>query len=137
MKVFRRVLHERICIVFTLLYFVNICSAADQCAPSTWVGNLRLAAPKATAASRASAEILQAIAATDERLLASGEDVAPGQIRCRFTTVTGAEVNYYTCARTAQKYGITVEKFFEINPQVTPDCGNIAPRTVYCVDGCE
>lgn len=70
-------------------------------------------------------------------LLLDPDDILPGEINCRYTADTYTDVNYYTCMDLANTYGITIDKFFVLNPQVTPDCGNIQPDSVYCVDGCE
>jgi hypothetical protein len=47
------------------------------------------------------------------------------------------DINYYTCTELAQDYGISVAKFFKLNPKVLPDCSNIQANTDYCVAGCE
>ncbi|PVH95053.1 carbohydrate-binding module family 18 protein, partial [Periconia macrospinosa] len=58
-----------------------------------------------------------------------------GDIVCRYTSSTSANVNYYTCTELANFYDITVQEFFQLNPLVNPDCSNIKPSTEYCVAG--
>ena len=54
-------------------------------------------------------------------LLCSG-NVTAGEINCRYTTNTeDMELNYHTCTALANKYGITIEKFFKLNPTVHPN----------------
>lgn len=60
-----------------------------------------------------------------------------GDLVCRNTGSTYADVNYYTCTQLANKYEITIEKFFMLNPGLDPGCGNIKPYTKYCVAGCK
>ncbi|KAI1394610.1 hypothetical protein F4819DRAFT_501693 [Hypoxylon fuscum] len=54
---------------------------------------------------------------------------------CQPSTCTHDNVNYYTCTQLAERYDITVEMFFTLNPDLDPDCGNILPNTDYCVEG--
>jgi hypothetical protein len=63
--------------------------------------------------------------------------VTAGDLVCRLPGRTYADVNYYTCTQLANKYGITIEKFFMLDPGLDPDCGNIKPYTDYCVAGCK
>jgi hypothetical protein len=63
-------------------------------------------------------------------------NITAGEINCRMTDYTDADVNYYTCTELAQRNNIDVEKFFLLNPEIRPDCGNIKPNSVYCVRGC-
>jgi hypothetical protein len=62
--------------------------------------------------------------------------VAPGQVNCRYTTTTRADVNYYSCTQMSDDYYITIEKFFILNPTVNKECSNVKANTEYCVDGC-
>jgi hypothetical protein len=62
--------------------------------------------------------------------------VAPGEVNCRYTSTTGANVNYYTCSELANYYYITVDAFFKLNPTVDKECSNIKPNTEYCVERC-
>ena len=64
-------------------------------------------------------------------------DVIPGQIVCRYTLTSPSEVNYYTCTELADRYDITIDKFFQLNPDLDRDCKSIKPNTDYCVAGCE
>ncbi|KAH8812141.1 hypothetical protein F5884DRAFT_877588 [Xylogone sp. PMI_703] len=99
--------------------------AADDCQPSTWAaGAVRLrAAPTPTVTFNKSASV------------ASMGDAQPGQINCRYWGSTYTDVNYYTCTQLADKYGITIDQFFMLNPELDPDCSNIQQNTDYCVDG--
>ncbi|PMD31861.1 carbohydrate-binding module family 18 [Hyaloscypha variabilis F] len=58
-----------------------------------------------------------------------------GQVNCRYPGGTCDDVDSCTCAQLAHKYQITLKKFFMLNPELDPDCGNIEPRTDYCVAG--
>jgi hypothetical protein len=60
-----------------------------------------------------------------------------GEVNCRSTAPTTDQVNYYTCSLLAITYGITVEKFFTLNPTIDADCSNIQPNTNYCTAGCK
>lgn len=64
-------------------------------------------------------------------------DVVPGSVVCRYTLNSGPEVSYYTCTELANRYDISVELFFALNPDVDEDCKNIKPNTEYCVAGCK
>lgn len=129
--------HIRPALFFAVSALLVTSEAGNQCAPPTWDGNLRVVASKATTASRASAAVLLEAARAEQSLIEPEDGVQPGDIRCRFPADTYKEVNYYTCTSMALKYGITIKKFFELNPQLNPDCSNIQPRSVYCVDGCK
>ncbi|KAF2024260.1 hypothetical protein EK21DRAFT_24363, partial [Setomelanomma holmii] len=61
--------------------------------------------------------------------------VAPGEVSCRYTATTGANVNYYTCKELADWYYITVDNFFLWNPTIDRECSNVKPNTEYYVDG--
>lgn len=70
-------------------------------------------------------------------LITSG-NISVGQVNCRYTANTaGMDINYYTCIQLADTYGISVEKFFMLNPSVLPDCSNIQANTDYCVARCK
>jgi hypothetical protein len=70
-------------------------------------------------------------------LLTYSANAAPGDVVCRYETTTLSEVNYYTCTELANKYSISVEKFFQLNPSVDKECDTIKPNTNYCVAGCK
>lgn len=67
----------------------------------------------------------------------SKRDVVPGQVVCRYTLTSPAEVSYYTCIELADRYDISIDKFFLLNPDLDRDCKTIEPNTDYCVAGCE
>jgi hypothetical protein len=60
-----------------------------------------------------------------------------GDVACRYTGTTPEKVNYYTCAELANRYKITVELFFTLNPNVDKNCRTIKANTAYCVKGCQ
>lgn len=65
-------------------------------------------------------------------------NITAGQVNCRYAGSTeDMDINYYTCTALAIQYGISVENFFLLNPELQPDCGNIQPNTDYCVQGCK
>ncbi|CCC05648.1 hypothetical protein SMACR_09703 [Sordaria macrospora] len=85
--------------------------------------------------STSSAATSTAVPVTISPIISDG-DVAPGEINCRYAANTGnTDINYYTCTALARKYGISVKGFFRLNPELSPDCGNIKANTDYCVDG--
>ncbi|RWA04450.1 hypothetical protein EKO27_g10654 [Xylaria grammica] len=111
------------------LTYVSLATAADSCSPWTWENSAaRTAAPEATA------EPTVTFVPSGPHVLKSGPAVT-GDIVCRYPGRTYADVNYYTCTELADKYGISLEKFFMLNPELDPDCGNIKPYTIYCVSG--
>ena len=63
--------------------------------------------------------------------------VTVGEINCRYWTTTRAEVNYYTCSQMAQRYSISNDVLFKLNPSLARDCSNVQPGTDYCVRGCK
>lgn len=63
--------------------------------------------------------------------------IGAGDINCRYDARTYDEVGPDTCARLAERYGIALDKFYVLNPQLAPDCRGIAPNTEYCVRGCK
>ncbi|KAK4125682.1 carbohydrate-binding module family 50 protein [Parathielavia appendiculata] len=63
--------------------------------------------------------------------------VALGEVNCRYWTTTPAEVNYYTCSQMAQRYSISNDVLFNLNPGLARDCSNVQPKTDYCVRGCK
>jgi len=63
--------------------------------------------------------------------------VKPGEINCRNWGETYDGVGYWSCNQLAQDYGITIEKFWELNPKLAPDCEGVKEYTQYCVAGCK
>ncbi|KAH6060496.1 hypothetical protein HBI67_137660 [Parastagonospora nodorum] len=69
-------------------------------------------------------------------LLSSVYAVAkPGEVVCRYTASTTDEINYYTCQRFSDRYGIDINKFFQLNSAVNKACDNLKINTEYCVSG--
>ncbi|ORY10358.1 hypothetical protein BCR34DRAFT_539710, partial [Clohesyomyces aquaticus] len=58
-----------------------------------------------------------------------------GDINCRYWGKTYDNVNYYTCTEICDKYDITTELFFKLNPTLKLDCSKIQPKWRYCVAG--
>ena len=104
-----------------------VAAAEDECRPSTWAASANRGAPT----SPPGPEI------TRHPESQSAKNAAPGDVNCRYWAETGEDVNYYTCTELAERYEITVDKFFQLNPGVDEDCSNLKPSTEYCVDGCE
>ncbi|KAI8952346.1 hypothetical protein F4801DRAFT_577509 [Xylaria longipes] len=112
------------------LTYVSLATAADTCSPWTWANNVaRTAAPAATA------EPTVTFVPSGDHVANIKRATVMGDIVCRFPGRTYADVNYYTCTELANKYEISLKEFFMLNPGLDPDCGNIKPYTVYCVDG--
>lgn len=63
--------------------------------------------------------------------------VEPGDINCRNWGRTYDKVDYAACVKVAQGYGITMEKFFMLNPILEGSCKDLKPYTKYCVAGCK
>ncbi|KAH9845617.1 carbohydrate-binding module family 18 protein [Teratosphaeria destructans] len=117
----------RAVIVYVSLWSPSFITAKDQCAPSTWSkGSI---SRRRTVNSGTEAESAEAKALLDS----TGIEI--GQINCRYSSTTSASVNYYTCFSMAARYGIEVDHFFHLNPDVILDCSNVQPKTEYCVDG--
>lgn len=114
-------------LTLTLLLLTPV-PAADTCQPSTWIKVAKRAAP-----TLAASPIIKPKAVT-KIVLGTAE---PGEVNCRYARQTGSDVNYYTCTELAERYEITVEEFFVINPGLKKDCSDIQPNTEYCVDGCK
>ncbi|KAH8715257.1 GPI-anchored CFEM domain protein [Beauveria bassiana] len=130
------------------LYLAGTVQASNKCAPATWLaGQFKArgidtdtsslpssASPSGvgTASSRSSSMDMSVSMSP----LLSGGDITAGEVNCRYSASTkGMDINYYSCMALATKYGISIEKFFQLNPALHPDCGNIQGDTDYCVDG--
>ncbi|KAI1123310.1 hypothetical protein F5Y10DRAFT_281060 [Nemania abortiva] len=101
-------------------------AAADDCVPWTWTWDTaRVAGVTAAPMVRPSVT----------RYGRKSEDTQPGELNCRSTPQTYDDVGYWSCAQIASAYYITIERFFELNPELAPDCEGIQPNTEYCVDG--
>lgn len=137
-----------------LLCAIAVCltkpvQASDDCAPSTWLPGefqkraLTTSVTSASSIATSSASTtFTALATTVSPVaispLISDGNVAPGEVNCRWTDTTlGLDINYYTCTALAIDYGITIETFFLLNPDLKTDCSNIRPDTEYCVQGCK
>ena len=57
------------------------------------------------------------------------------EVRCRYNVTAPEKVTYYSCTELAMKYGISIEKFFLLNPLLDPDCTSIQGGEPYCVAG--
>jgi len=121
------------------LLWTSPSAAADDCQPHTWewdrearaveTGGLAAAEPPALPS-----EIPARFALTTKH---DAEAPKPGEINCRLWGRTYDEADYYSCFELAETYGITIEKFWMLNPQLEPDCDGIQPHTEYCVAGCK
>lgn len=108
-----------------LSFIVSLAAAGNDCQPSTWT-RLSNRDVRPTSAPTVKASSVTKIG-----------NITTGEINCRFWIATESDVNYYTCTQLADTYQITIEKFFLLNPDVSPDCSNIQADTEYCLDGCE
>lgn len=112
----------------TLLLISSIVPiGADECPPATW-GSSTLRDIVATP------RIVFNNSASVARI---GGDIKPGEINCRYPGSTYNDVNHDTCTKLAERYGIKLDVFFILNPELDPDCGNIQKYTNYCVAGCK
>ncbi|KAF6824053.1 hypothetical protein CPLU01_11049 [Colletotrichum plurivorum] len=110
----------------SLLSLAALAAAANTCQPSTWIKVAKRAAPTLAASPHLKPKAVSNI------VLGTAE---PGEVNCRYARQTGKDVNYYKCTELAERYEITVEEFFVIDPGLKKDCSDIQPNTEYCVDG--
>lgn len=47
------------------------------------------------------------------------------------------EVLQYTCTKLENKYGVTIQSAFILNPNLTLNRENVQPNTKYCLVGCK
>ncbi|KAK7926866.1 hypothetical protein PG985_003864 [Apiospora marii] len=59
----------------------------------------------------------------------------PGVVNCRSWARTTKKADDGSCAEASERYQITLDLFFLLNPGVSLDCSNIQPQTDYCIDG--
>jgi hypothetical protein len=69
-------------------------------------------------------------------LFVTTTNAAVDDIICRYTAPTPSVVNNYICQDFSDYYGISLEKFFQLNPFLNTACDNIESDTEYCVAGC-
>lgn len=101
-------------------------SGTGGCMPHTWdnpsqptpVGSPRPGPPRATPA------------------VPRRKTLEAGDVNCRYEGRTYDEVDTSTCQVLADRYGIDIGKFYELNPILEADCSRIKPNTEYCVTGC-
>lgn len=123
--------------------------AADKCAEVTWLPGQfeKRALSSVTSASSSASSVSSSAGATStanatvpitiSHLITDG-NITAGQVNCRYTDTTeDMDINYYTCTALATKYGISVETFFLLNPDLKTDCSNVQADTDYCVQGCK
>ncbi|KAK4203019.1 hypothetical protein QBC40DRAFT_262788 [Triangularia verruculosa] len=116
-----------------LLSVFSSVRAADECVPWTWTWNLR----RAAAATPTVAE-LGATPMPEPTVVPYARKDAepqPGEVNCRNWGQTYDNVGYWSCSQLATEFGITIEKFWELNPELAPDCEGVQPNTEYCVAG--
>ncbi|KAH6624478.1 hypothetical protein B0J18DRAFT_180146 [Chaetomium sp. MPI-SDFR-AT-0129] len=99
-------------------------ASADDCQPWTWTWDAARKVDAAAAPSRAAVKPYVRAAT-----------VNPGDINCRSWAQTYDNVGYWSCSQLADDFGITLDKFWMLNPTLAPDCEGIQPNTEYCVDG--
>jgi hypothetical protein len=122
----------------TLLCALLRTTAADDCQPWTWtwdVAKARAAAatPIAITNTTTSASAMPTVTSAPGRKAVP----KPGDVNCRDWGATYDLVGYWSCNQLAQDYGIAIEKFWELNPGLAPDCEGVKPYTEYCVAGCK
>jgi hypothetical protein len=108
-------------------------AAADECQPWTWTWNL----PRAAAATPAPARADPLPPREVTQYARKGVEPQPGELNCRSWGQTYDNVGYWSCNQLAQEFAITINKFWELNQELAPDCEGIAPNTEYCVSGCK
>ena len=60
----------------------------------------------------------------------------PGDVNCREGFSAHDPVTPDSCASLARFGGISLKKFFILNPTLKEDCSNIIADTQYCIGGC-
>lgn len=122
-------------ILFTLAFFPTD-SIADDCRPVTWSNDAKIARfAEMTGTATLSTPITSSVRNTGGRIRIL--EVKPGELNCRAWARTHEHVNYYTCTEICDKYQITTDYFFWLNPTLKTDCSDIQPRSRYCYDGCK
>ena len=108
----------------SLLLWPCITAAAneDKCPPHTWADDK---APNPPADTKV---------VTKPAFLK--EEYKAGEVNCRGLGFTGKRVDSNTCKEVADEDGITLERFFLLNPTLDRACTNIEPNSIYCTDGC-
>lgn len=106
--------------------------ADSQCAPVTWDSDGELGVVQGDGNSTSATPQ----SGTTLSMIRKG-NLSPGDVHCRYATMTEETVNYHTRAKLMEKYRITNDIFFTLNPSLSRDCSNIRPKAAYCVRGCE
>lgn len=106
-------------------------ASADDCQPWTWKWDAARHGPLAAAATGTPSQRVAV------KPFVRAATIEPGEINCRSWTQTYDNVGYWSCSQLADDFGITLDKFWLLNPKLAPDCEGIQPNTEYCVDGCE
>ncbi|SMQ48624.1 unnamed protein product [Zymoseptoria tritici ST99CH_3D7] len=102
--------------------FIAVCIAKETCAPITW-SDSNIAPSTALPPALRPPSIV------------GRKDIQAGEVNCRYSATTEDIISSYTCTELATKYGISIDKFFKLNPALAPDCSDIEPKTQYCVAG--
>lgn len=61
----------------------------------------------------------------------------PGDLVCRSWTWGEERVDRGSCAKLAEMYDLTLERFFFLNPELDEACETVRPNTEYCIAGCK
>ncbi|KAK3372074.1 hypothetical protein B0H63DRAFT_563576 [Podospora didyma] len=68
-------------------------------------------------------------------LMPRGE-IGVGQVNCQYESApTPEDVDATTCQALADKYLVSIDTIFLLNPSLKRDCSNVKPNTQYCVKG--
>jgi hypothetical protein len=126
-----QVLPSSLPILTAILFSLTPSAIADDCSPVTWTNSDHINARAATSPFLAFTPTPSITSDVPNAIL------SPGDINCRYDTDTVDDVNYNTCTELCQRYQITTDLFFILNPDLKTDCSNIMPRTTYCVAGCK
>jgi len=109
-------------------------SATGPCKPYTWANPTSLSSGGPSPTTIITSETPTATPAVPWK---SGSVIQEGDINCRYPAETRESVDEQTCARLAERYGISLERFYLLNPILRGDCKNVKPWTGYCVRGCK
>lgn len=109
---------------------------ADECPPVTWSKD----APFPDFAAMSGTPTISTRSASpgsssDGRI--TYREVKPGELNCRAWAETYGQVSFCTCAGICDMYGITMDRFFSLNPTLKKDYSDIHPNSRYCYDGCK
>ncbi|KAI0521918.1 hypothetical protein F5B22DRAFT_594695 [Xylaria bambusicola] len=111
--------------IASVAFFAIADTTTGECAPYTWTWE----------SERRAAHMVTYLRASATPYPRKPSDTKPGELNCRSTGRTYDEASSWSCEQIANAYSISIERFFELNPELSPNCDGIQPNTEYCVRG--